>query len=73
MIRVTLILILMLAAINGPALDTVPHVYIPGEVLHIDECSIEEPLNILPYSWEYVETWLGGDWSPMVQLPYHCH
>lgn len=65
MYRATLTLILMLTAINGQSLDTVPTVYIPGEHYHPDGCP-EWPLNVLPMDWEYVETWLDGEWSPLV-------
>lgn len=74
MFRATHMLLLMLIAINGGgAGDTVPNVYIPGEILHVDECSLDEPLNVLPASWEYVTDHLDGEWLPLVQLPYHCH
>ena len=65
MFRVTLFLILTMAAINGYPGDTVPNVYIPGEHYHPDGCP-EWPLNVLPMDWEYVETYLDGEWSPLV-------
>lgn len=57
---------------HGQSPDTIPNVYIPGLVLATDDCTLEEPLNILPGSWDHILDVWEGIWEPMIRYPYYC-